>query len=339
MIAPLRYVISLKRRSKITIMAIAVVIMFITSTSIIAYSFEVNNKELVERFESRYYMVYSNENILKSSVPISNDIKGAYAYIIPAKIGNKSTYLVGIYDPNHLLSSFFQCHYGDIILGDNYENYKIGNNVNVSLNFSSPINLHITNVHSLILFPSYWGIINYTLAQKYRKNPNFAIINENKKIEGFYTSSMIGLSDFYFKSSEEITTDLLFLALISIVAVYFFIDSLLTIEIRESVRKIAIIRAIGSTTKNISAIYILRSLYIGIVGMILGLSAGIVIAYLVAAIFPLTGILTYFVIYIPLKVFTFPLIIILVGSVLGIIQPLLNANKVNIVKGMKGMIK
>ena len=339
MIAPLRYIISLKRRSKITIMAIAVVIMFITSTSIIAYSFEVSNKELVERFESRYYIVYSNQNILKSSVPISNNIRGAYVYIIPAKIGNKSTYLVGIYDPHNLLSSFFQCPYGDIILGKDFNNYRIGNNVNVSLNLTSVINLHIANIHSLILFPSYWGIINYSLAQKYEKTPNFAIINKNKKIEGFYTSSMIGLSDFYFKSSEEITTDLLFLALISIVAIYFFIDSLLTIEIRESVKKIAIIRAIGSTTKNISAIYMLHSLYIGTVGMIFGLSAGIVVAYLVAAIFPLTGILTYFVIYIPLKIFTFPLLIILFGSILGIIQPLLNANKVNIVKGMKGMIK
>ena len=317
-------------------MAIAVVIMFITSTSIITYSFEVSNKELVERFESRYYMIYSNENILKSSVPISNNIKGAYVYIIPAKIENISTYLVGIYDPDNVLSSFFQCHYSDIILGDDFENYKIGDNVNVILNSTFNINFHIANIHSLILFPSYWSIINYTFAQKFKKTPNFVIINENKKIKGFYTSSMIGLSDFYFKSSEEITTDLLLLALISIVAVYFFIDSLLTIEIRESIRKIAIIRAIGSTTKNISAIYILRSLYIGLVGMILGLSAGIVIAYLVAAIFPLTGILTYFMIYIPLKVFMYPLIIIFVGSVLGVIQPLINTNKVNIVRGMGG---
>ncbi len=338
MIAPLRYVISLKRRSKITIMAIAVVIMFITSTSIITYSFEISNKELVEKFESRYYMIYSNENILRSSVPISDNINGAYVYVIPSKIDNKSTYLVGIYDPHKVLSSFFQCNYGDIILGDDFKDYKIGNEINVVLN-SSTISLHIANIHSLILFPSYWGVINYTLAQKYRKNPNFVIINKNEKIDGFHTSSMIGLSDFYFKSSEEITTDLLLLALISIVAVYFFINSLLTIEIRESVKKISIIRALGSTTKNIDAIYILRSLYIGVSGMLLGISAGIVIAYLVAAVFPFTGILTYFVIYIPLKVFAFPLIIILVGSVFGIIQPLLSANKVNIVKGMRGVMK
>jgi len=338
MIAPLRYIVSLKKRSKITIMAIAVVIMFITSTSIITYSFEISNKELVEKFESRYYMIYSNDNILDSSVPVSKNIRGAYVYILPAKIENRSTYLVGIYDPYNVLSSFFQCHYGDIILGDDFKNYKIGNSIEVSLN-STLFELHIANIHSLLLFPSYWGIINYTLAQKFKKAPNFAIINENKKIKGFYTSSMIGLSDFYFKSSEEITTDLLFLALISIVAVYFFIDSLLTIEIRESVKKISIIRAIGSTKRNIIAIYILRSLYIGLAGMLLGISAGVVIAYLVAAIFPLTGILTYFMIYIPLKVFIFPAIIILVGSVLGIIQPLLNANKLNIVRGMRGLIR
>ncbi len=338
MIAPLRYVISLRRRSKITIMAIAVVIMFITSITVITYSFEMSNKELVEKFESRYYMVYSNENIMKSSVPQISGLKGAYVYIIPAKIGNLSTYLVGIYDPNHILPSFYQCQAGNIILGNEFENYKIGGEINVAIN-SSNMSMRISNIHSLSFFPNYWGVINYTVAQKFRSSSNFVIMDRDIKINGLKTSPIISLSNFYFKSSEEITTDLLFLALISVVSIYFFVDSLLTIEIRESVKKIAIIRALGSTTGNINAIYILRSLYIGMAGMLLGISLGIVVSYLVAAIFPFTGILTYFVIYIPPKVFLYPLFIVIFGSGIGAIQPLLKVNKITIVKGLRGVMK
>ncbi|GEM_PF-2785066 len=332
MISPLRYVISLTKRSKLTIFTIAIVVMFVTSTLAVVYSFEMSNKALIERFESRYYVISSDENLLKSRVEMKVE-NAAYIWITPGKVNNQTTYVIGVYDPHNILGTYLSCDEDRIIVGRDVNTGK-----HVHLQFLDlNLNLTLDRKMSFSYFPDYWVIVNnsYFAGQK----PNFMIVDRNIQVEGYMTKSLTSLTTFYERTAEEISFDLFLLDLISMVVIYLFINALLTIEIRENVKKIAIMRAIGSTRKNIAALYLLRSLYIGTAGSVIGFSLGVSLAYLLAALIPLSGMLTYFYIYVPPIVFIADVIIAIIGSLIAAISPIYSAVKINIVKGMKGVVK
>ncbi len=299
----------------------------------IVYSFEISNKELVERFQSQYYMISSSQDILESRVTVKG-IKGAYIYVIPAEIKNESSYVVGVYDPYNIIGKAYQCKYNEIILGKYFEGEK--GEIPLLIN-SSFMELKILKIFDFKFFPNYWAIINYSLAQNFQRDPNFIIVDKKIYLEGYQTEPIVKLSEFYYKSSEEITYDLIFLTMISIVAVYFFINSLLHMEIKENMRNISIIRAVGSTTLNIGSVYFLRAIFIALSGMILGISLGITIAYILSSSIQLFGLLTYFNIYVPYNVFLINFLIALVGGALGSIQPIRSVIKIKIISGIRGL--
>ena len=332
MIAPLRYIISVTKRSKLTMISIGIVIMFITSTLVIVYSFEASNRELVERFESKYYIVSSSDDLLHSTVPLGI-INGTYVWLSPGKINNESTYIAGIYDPNNLLGYSYQCDNNSIILGRNFKNIKFA-----KLEFNNEtFELKRERILNFQYFPNYWVIVNYTLFKEMGIKPNFVILNKDMKIDGFKTMSMTSLTQFYSKTAEEIGFDLMLMNLISIVVIYLFVNALLNMEISENTKKIAIMRAIGSTKYNIGAIYLLRSLYIGFMGMLIGFSFGVVLSYLLSSIIPLFGMLTYFNVYVPTIVIIVDFGVSVVGSVLASITPIRRVIKINLIGGLRGV--
>ena len=331
MISPLRYVVSLTKRSKLTVITIAIVVMFVTSTLIIVYSFELSNKALIERFQSNYYLISSSDNLLDSRVNLHME-NAAYFWVEPAKVNNFSTYIVGIYDPHNILGGYYSCDLDRIIVGSDL---KVGKEVHVEFDHED-MNLTLDRRMSFSFFPNYWAVVNYTLLSG--RQANFVIVDKYVKVDGYQTKSLTALSSFYEKTAEEISFDLFLLDLISMIVIYLFINALLTIEIKENVKKIAIMRAIGSTKKNIAALYLLRSLYIGSAGAVIGFSVGVALAYLLAAIIPLFGMLTYFIIYIPHVVFIADLIIAVVGSLIAAISPIYSTLKIDIIRGMKGVL-
>ena len=150
---------------------------------------------------------------------------------------------------------------------------------------------------------------------------------------------MISLTSFYKQTANEIGFDMFLLNIISIVVIYMFINTLLTMEIKQNMRKIGIIRAIGSTRKNISGLYMFRALYVGFVGMLIGFSMGIVMAYFLATVIPLAGYLTYFNIYVPSYVFYMNILLAVVGSFFASIRPVRNALKVSILGAIRSVIR
>ncbi len=333
MIAPLRYIISIGKRAKLTIITIGIVIMFITSTLITVYSFETSNRELVKRFEAKYYIISSQDNLLNSHVPLGT-VNGTYVWVVKGKINNESTYIAGIYDPNNLLGYLYQCDENSVVLGSSFKNIK----GTAKLEFyNKTMELRIKGYMNFKYFPNYWCVVNYSLFKNMSKEPNFIITNKNLKVDGFETRSMTSLTQFYSKTAEEISFDLLLLDIISIVVIYLFVNALLSIEIRENTKKIAIMKAIGSTKYNIAGIYLLRSLYIGFVGMLIGFSFGVILSYLLSSIIPLFGMLTYFNIYVPHIVLIADFIISVVGSVFASITPIRRAVRINIIKGIRGV--
>ncbi|MCD6369987.1 MAG: FtsX-like permease family protein [Thermoplasmata archaeon] len=337
MLAPLRYVVSMHKRSKLTILSIGIVVMFLTSVTVTIYSFEVSNRELAERFESKYYIISSSPDFLKSRVSKNLVGKhGVYVSMLPVKIGNRSTYMAGIYDPSHLLGKKYLCGKDEIILGK--ELSIDGENVIISWSNGSAW-MKVGNRISFDLFPDYWVIANSSFVINITGYVNFIIVKEKIEIEGYEIYSMTTFNSFYQKTVEQITWDLLFLELIAIVVIYIFTNTLLHMEIRENVRKIGIMKALGSTNKNIVGIYLLRSLFIGFSGMVLGFSLGVVISYFMSTFIPpLFGISTYFTIYIPPEVFLLDLIIAVIGALLASIGPIRRAVKIEILRGMGGAL-
>ncbi len=329
MIAPLRYVVSLSRKSKVTIISIAIVMMFITSIFIIVYSFEVSNRSLAERFEAKYYIISSSENLITSHIE-NNSIYGAYVWISLGKIDGNETYIIAIYDPHKILGPAYQCPSDGIVLGSHYS-YKSQEKVELS---GKKYVLNTTRVYNFKFFPDYWAIVNRTL---FSGSPNFIITNRDIKVDGYITQKMVTLSLFYSRTAEEISVDLMIIDLISVIVIYLFINALLSIEIRESTKKIAIIRAMGSSKFNIGSIYLLRSLFIGVVGMAIGFSLGVVLSYLLITLIPAMGMLTYFYVSVPPIVIYVNLIVAVAGAIFASITPIRRAIKIDIIKGIRGV--
>ncbi len=334
MIAPLRYVISLHKRSILTVVAIAVVVMFLTSITVVIYSFEMSNRALVERFQTDYYVISSTEDLLKSRVPeelVGN--KGAYVTILNARINNVSTYIVGIYDPGNILGKRYQCSAGEIILGKYYSNKLIA--VHVAWRNGSEV-LKVKRITNLNFFPQYWAVANFSFVKNQTHRVNFIITKGKINVQGYEIYSMTKLNDFYVKNIGEITWDLFFLEAISIVVIYIFTNTLLNMEIRENVRKIGIMKAVGSSKKNIAALYLLRSIFVGSAGMLLGFSLGVILSYLLISFIPLLGLSTYFFIYIPPMVFLIDLLIAIAGAAIAAVGPIRRAVRIDILRGMRG---
>ena len=329
MIAPLRYVVSLSKKSKITIMSIAIVMMFVTAIFIIVYSFEVSNKSLAERFEAKYYIISSSNDVTKSDVS-GLSVYGAYVWISQGSMDKNETYVIAIYDPHNILGSSYKCSEDGIILGTYYK-YK--SHETLFLNGHDYI-LNTTRIFDFKFFPDYWVIVNRTLFDG--KNPNFVITNKEITVDGYITQKMVTLSAFYSRAAEDVSFDLMIIDLISVVVVYLFINALLNMEIKENTKKISIIRAIGSSRFNIGAIYLLRSLFIGLTGMIIGFSLGVILSYLLITMIPAMGMLTYFYVYVPVIVGYINLIVAVVGAFLASLGPVRKAINVDIIRGIKG---
>nr|AAZ32445.1 probable ABC transporter [uncultured euryarchaeote Alv-FOS1] len=332
MLSPLRYVISINNRSKLTIFTIAIVIMFVTSTLIIVYSFEISNKALVDRFESKYYIVESDSNLLDSRVSVSIH-NATEIWLASAKINNQSTYIFAVVDPMHLLGYGFQPELNHIIPG---KELNIKDHANVTF-LGLSMNMSVDKSKSLKFFPEYWAVVNRTYFKE--QNPNFLIVTHKVSAQGYSVLPMTALTQFYEKTAEDVTFDLMLIDMITIVVIYLFINALLSAEIRDSVKKIAIMRAIGSTKKNIGGIYLLRALYIGSVGMVIGFALGVILSYFLAAVIPLSGMLTYFTISVPHIVFIVDILISTVGSFFAALIPVSRAIKIKIVPGMKGVYR
>jgi len=304
--------------------------MFVTSTLIIVYSFEISNQALVDRFQSKYFIITSSDNLLNSHVYIKVH-NATEVWLAPAIINNKSTYVFALRDPAHLFGYGYDPKAGDIIPG-----LELNIKGNVTARFLGEILcLNVTTHKDMKFFPEYWAVVNITYFGT--RSPNFLIVSHEVKVQGYKVKPMTALPQFYAKTAQDVTFDLMLIDLITIVVIYLFINALLSAEIKDSVKKIAIMRAIGSTRTNIAGIYLLRALYIGSTGMVIGFSLGVILSYLLAALIPLTGMLTYFTIYVPHIVFIIDLLISTVGSFLAALLPVTRAVKVQIVPGMKGV--
>ncbi len=328
MIAPLRYVVSLSKKSKMTIITIAIVMMFVTSIFIIVYSYEVSNESLAERFESKYYIISSDRDITKSDVGGLN-VYGAYVWISRGSLDGNETYILSIYDPHSILGSSYQCPTDGIVLGTLYK-YKPHENL---LMGGREYTLNTTRVFDFRFFPNYWVIVNRTLFNG--KNPNFIITTKDISVDGYTTQKMVTLGVFYSHAAEEVSFDLMIIDLISVVVVYLFINALLGMEIRENTKKISIIRAIGSSRFNIGSIYLLRSLFIGLAGMVTGFSLGVILSYLLITMIPAMGMLTYFYVFVPFMVVYVDIIVALLGAILASINPIRKAINMDIIRGMR----
>ncbi len=328
----MRYVLSLDNRSKLTVFTIAIVIMFVTSTLVIVYSFELSNQSLVNRFESKYFIIASDSNLLDSKVYAS--VPNATAvWLALAKINNVSTFIFAIYDPQHLFGYGYECKDGEIVLGNDLH-FK--NTADVKFDDIN-ITLDISGNKDMKFFPNYWAAVNRTLFGT--NPPNFLIVEKQTEIGGYKILPMTVLTEFYAKTAEDVTFDLVLIDMITIIVVYLFINALLNAEIIDSIKKISIMRAIGSSRWNIGGIFLLRALYIGTLGMITGFSFGVILAYFLAAVIPLTGMLTYFIIYIPHIVFVVDILIATLGSLLAAILPVRKAINVNILAGIRGVMR
>jgi putative ABC transport system permease protein len=191
------------------------------------------------------------------------------------------------------------------------------------------------------MFPNDWIIGSVDMARSLKGDMSndsysFLIIEQNMNFEGYRTSNMISILNYFVKSTEEIAYDLIILEIVSILIIIILVNAIMSMEIKENVRNISIMRCLGATPKTILYIYMLRAMYISIVGGLLGLCLGVINSYLLVGAIPRLGFKTLYAVYVPTIVLIIPFLIALFSGFIGSIIPLRKATRIEPLEGLQG---
>ena len=337
MIPSIQFITKINKRAYLTVIGIGLAIMFVTSTLILTTSFEESTKYLLSRFETKYYVVDDGNPFVESHVR-SVDIMFAGCVLSEITINNTETYFLGIFDPNDLLEKGYNLENDEIWCGYQLEIEAEEINLTSSL---GTYNLTVSNTYRSSMFPNNWVIGSVDMARALRGDMcndsySFLIIGENVVFEGYRTSNMISILNYFIKSTEEIAYDLIILEIVSIMIIIILVNAIMNMELKENIKNICIMRGLGATPNTIFYIYLLRALYISTVGGLFGLCLGVISSYILVGAVPRLGFETLYAVYVPTIVLIIPFVIALFAGFIGSVVPLWKATKIEPLHGLQG---
>lgn len=331
----LRYlIVKTSRRIYVTIFAMAVAIMFVTTMFILADSFRESNIGLLQRFKSNYYCISTNPDLYESRVP-EGKFNGSSCILVKITVEKDNetyiTYFLGINDTLGILKY-------------NGEGIWIGSESPIlpgEMTIYGPdsnISVYVNRVYRTSFFPNYWLIGNLSTARMLRgdmeNEVNFVITEYPIYENGYRCSSMTSIIDFFRASVEEIERDVALTIIIALVISILLMNSVMAMDMKDNSRTIAILRAIGCTRYKIFMVYFARAVYIAITASLFGLSLGIILSYSLVSIIPRFGVESLFNIVVYPYVAIYAILLGFLGAVIGGIPPILGTLKIGIVREM-----
>ena len=314
---------------------------------------------LAASFDQGPVLVYSDEDFTASWID-GNNIPGNDTTFVAFCFANvtfvdhqgrpsDNVYVVSIYDPENTLGLNMtnESVNSGVWMGTQLQEMLEQDSITAKTNTSyiltrenMSISIYINTLYSKgSIFPDDWLLIPRetmdVLRPELAGNYSFLMIVDSEKAldelacctEGVYTSPTSGVVGFFERGIYQVEEGLWGIILMSGLMTALLVYCIISIETEFSGPTIKILRGIGASRKYVIRIFVLKALFITLVGGILGTAMGFCAASAIASISSLMDIMTFITPVADFNSVILPILISLISGLIGGLWPAIRASK------------
>jgi len=302
------------RRTAVTIVGVAVAVMFLMGSSILISGLQVGSERLRDRFTDSVVLAYKGDDLLKARVTEQeiSQLDGEFEVLrsVSARVAISGKFLDVVLVSRYPLTTngskiLPAVKEGEILLGQNVaaligsDILAKGTPLTVSAFVTFALSYGGTFARSVPL-PDDWALVsdNVTRTLDPLKASEYTFlllpatnVDAQRQLEAqdFNLIYTAGSLEFYAKGVSRLSIELnLFIAASGVVIVLLVFYSL-GLEVAQRSRELRILKQLGASPSQVLGLYTLRSAFLGISGGIIGMAAGVVLASAIISLSPLLG--------------------------------------------------
>ncbi len=354
----LKIVTRMNKRLAITVLGIAVCIMYLVGTSILIQGLDVGTAEVGSLTQKGFYIVF-DENTLSESRLDSSEIDrwpGVYSTgtMLPVTVevdggATLDTFLMVVDDDDNLIG-----------LGEVQLSTEVLPGIDLDIPRGSSINLTWAqgsmptratqdfNPYSSQIFSDDMILASRSLGEIIQPDiigkVSFVILPaENYEAiaiardAGYHVKQSVGMLDFFEQGVNQVEADLWGLVGISAVIIILMVYSILSIEIQFRTPEIRIIKYLGLGPRDVLCLFLIQAAYLGLLGGLIGASLGIVIANSLTSVAPMFGLKSMIYPAVSFTSLGIPLALSVGASIIGGFYPAYKASCTS-VRGMREVL-
>ncbi len=348
----------MNKRIFATIIGIAFCVSYLAGTSAMVEGLNKTTATIAATFDQGPVLIYSNEDFALSYIsgtelPENNTEYVAFCFVnvtIRDNSGNEADdiYAVSVFDPGDILGLNMTIESSDsqVLMGtqlqEMLDSYSISTGAMESYWLKYNNQTTYVQIDALYppgsIFPDDWllvprNVIN-TLKPEMNGNYSFLMIIDSEKssdeiwnIEGTYAKPTSGVVGFFEKGFYQVEDGLWTIILITGLVTSLLVYCIISIETEYNAPTIKILRGVGATRTFVIKIFILKSLFITLVGGILGTALGYCTASAISSISSVFGVMTFVTPVATLDSIVIPICISLISGLIGGFWPAVRASK------------
>lgn len=300
------------RRTAVTVVGVAVAVMFLMGSSILVLGLQVGSERLRDKFTDSVVLAYKGDDILKGRVQgreisqLGGEFEVLRAVSARVSTSNKSIDAVLVSRASSNVSKILpSVKEGEILLGQSLA-ALMGSDVLVKgtpLTVSALASFTLSYGGTLargVPLPDDWALVSENVTQTL--DPLMAgeytflllpatNVNAQRQLKalGFNLINTTGSLDFYAEGVSRLSTELSLFIIASGVVIVLLVFYSLGLEVAQRSREMRILRQLGASPSQVLSLYTLRSVFLGISGSVIGMAAGIVLASAIISLSPLIG--------------------------------------------------
>lgn len=345
------------KRMFMTTMGIAVCISFLTGTISLVEGLHASTSQFSNAFEHGLIAVYDgnvlSQSIIESSTVDYINCEYAACTVVKTKIelGNESieTYAISIYDPFNLLDlNGAELTMNDILIGKQLKaemenkNITVSDGMNITLaKDDKEVILQVRGIHQNTLFSDDWIFVSKNVVTQL--NPqmqsaySFLLLSENNidiihqlEEEGYTTQSLVSITKFLELGIYQIENQLYFVVLTSAIIIILLVYSILNIEIECSIADIKILKYMGASQKLVLSIFLLQTVFISLLGGVIGVAIGFIAANALMSFTPLIGFHSMILPQASISSISLPIFVGIISGIIGGFIPAYKASTIDV---------
>ena len=348
------------KRMFMTTMGIAVCISFLTGTISLVEGLHASTSQFSNAFEHGLIAVYDgdvlSQSIIENSTVDHINCEYAACTIVKAniKLGNESieTYAISIYDPFNLLDlKGAELSMNDTLIGKQLKaemenkNATVSDGMNISLaKDDKEVILQVRGIHQNTLFSDDWIFASKNavvqLDPQMQNAYSFLLLSENSidvvhqlEEEGYTTQRLVSITEFFELGIYQIENQLYFVVLTSAIIIILLVYSILNIEIECSVPDIKILKYMGASQKLVLSIFLLQTVFISLLGGVIGVALGFIASNALVSFTPLIGFHSMILPQASISSIFLPIVVAIISGLVGGLIPAHKASAVDIKVG------
>lgn len=296
------------RRILLTILGVALAVMYLTGTAALVEGLNGSVGAIGERIDDRYELVLSEQTALSTSwidstdyTPVADDQVAGFrltdAILVNATGDRSRIQVVAIDDSAGMFAGVFGIGNGSALLGVDLAGTD---RELVLVRADRTLSVNVTGFYNTTLFPTDWLVLNSSdldnFAPDLRGGHSFWLL-ETEAVASRATAEEAGLTLVptlgalaYFEGGiAEVEATLVGVQMLSGSIVGILIYAIIGIELYSRRQEIRLLRVVGTSRRLLFAVFLTEGLFISIVGSLLGVALGFLVAHGIVSLVPLLG--------------------------------------------------